>query len=971
MALSAEGNKAVNTMLNFNNVISQISSGIDYGNSKISPVVEKVMPSQSQLLDTRMSLGMPGAEIHTILRNNDWIRQYSSAATEVYDYVREKPVDTGIAIAATYAGGEVFGAATELATLGIESAGARLALSAIAKDNAIIKSVGSGIANYARPAINTALVTDLGYNGVKTLMQGDMKKDLEFFGNLAIAGKSYEKGVEAVREPVSIVPGLHSVNVKEVSSGALSNTRNINVGTSLEIAGKTIASKDYNGIHWGEAEINPDTVRSKQVQPFDERGTNAYLKYVENSKIISDNDKIYQIAGMSVADAAYNAKNPIVTPKSFDILGKDVPEQFRPVLKDTIVKFGSGISTKLSENISKLTGNGDFKIQVAGSNAQKLQMGKYFSREIGDLEIYTKKPTEFVNKFIQNAEKAGLKENVHFKIENKGTTTPKISFKTENGFSKGVEIFTPEHKVVENVTKEEANEYSQGWQSQSGIAYNKKELNSIIVDNTKLQKVQEQASRKYAGATTLKDNTIVPVHEGRIKDARDLAEIGIGNKVVLDIGNTKDVIDYAKAVAKKYPQVIDKSLGDEKAYSPIIEFVVKNDRFPTEKEIDRLSRDYTPSGEKEILFTNESKGYKDLMDKIVETNNKLSSLSTRSTRQITEFSKGTINSNESSKSTSLNNKTSKTNSISALSSSSLQSIKSMINNTNEVGSVVFKTKNSQKPIKSKSSVNSKQSVGSKSNISSKLSVSSKQNVSSKPSISNISSVNSKSNVSNKSSISSKQNIGNKSSVSNKSNINSKSSQIKSTSVTSKSSVSVISRSSLSIKGMVSDINKLSNIASKTPISQGHGVSKSISTNGKYLTIASKRPSSNQKIGSGKTSPHSKSNPISKPSASSKSNYTSKGSTLPSKGSVSPSSVSPSKGSVSPSNSTPSKGGSSGSSKSQSYGTISSYYVPPGKKRPQDVPPKQNDNTKKQLNNFLKSHRLLANKIPNLESLIGN
>jgi hypothetical protein len=203
----------------------------------------------------------------------------------------------------------------------------------------------------------------------------------------------------------------------------------------------------------------------------------------------------------------------------------------RSTLTEAIKSYGKGSGIK--NTVSRLRGGADYSIQVAGSNAQKLQMGDYLTRNPGDLEIYTDNPVKFTDKFISVAKKNGLAEGKDFKIENKGTNEPKISFKANEKWEKGVEIFNHNSKAISSLdTPDIQAEYKNGWKRQEGIAYNFKELKSIKIDNIKLQKIQEQSARKYAGATYVKGGNAVEVaHPGRVKDVRDLIEIGTAYKV--------------------------------------------------------------------------------------------------------------------------------------------------------------------------------------------------------------------------------------------------------------------------------------------------------------------------------------------------------------------------------------------------------------------------------------------------------
>ncbi len=137
-------------------------------------------------------------------------------------------------------------------------------------------------------------------------------------------------------------------------------------------------------------------------------------------------------------------------------------------------------------------------------------------------------------------------------------------------------------------------------------------------------KLQEQAARKYAGSTFLKGGKSVEVaHAGRVKDVRDLVEIGTSNKVIKGTGKAADVVSYTKAVAEKYPNIIDNT--QSKAYSPVAEFIVTNDRLPTKAELNKLVG-VTTEGEKEFIY--EDQGNKKGFDEIISNAGEISSAAT-------------------------------------------------------------------------------------------------------------------------------------------------------------------------------------------------------------------------------------------------------------------------------------------------------------------------------------------------------
>lgn len=287
----------------------------------------------------------------------------------------------------------------------------------------------------------------------------DIEKDLDVVASLAVGLKAFGKGAEAfeTKNPYLLTPGLKSGDLKETSLGSSGNTRNLHQGTTFL---NTVSSDSKSGLHLGRVAPNAETLKSyinvdainelnklgktsKQVkvecsvQAYDKTGEKILNRYV--SDVLSDADKTYYAAGKRVATAAYNAKNTVVNPEKFSILSTDVPTKMRAALTESIQSYGKDSGIKSA--VRSLKGGTDYKIQVAGSNAQKLQMEKYLTRTPGDLEIYVDNPTAYIQKFATAATKKGFSEGKDFKVENKGTNEPKIAFKVNGNWEKGVEVF--------------------------------------------------------------------------------------------------------------------------------------------------------------------------------------------------------------------------------------------------------------------------------------------------------------------------------------------------------------------------------------------------------------------------------------------------------------------------------------------------------------------------------------------------
>lgn len=636
----------------YKNVTNKVSGALDKADAATSPyvpTVEQVAQARATALDT-FGKGT-AAKLDNIIANNDKLRAVSEWEMGGYDYVKAHPARTAVQVGEIYATSVVGGAVLKGASM-VAGAAATKALAPIVAHSSTIAKIAPTVSKVASAAPGVAAGGQM-VNAILVDTKGltDIKKDLDYAVMLAVGAKGFVKGARAMEtgNPMNALPGVRSVDLMEVAPGASGNTRSLHQGTQLGIAGKSLISSDYKtGLHLGQVEVDARTLAPyidvnkinagmtgsqvktvRQVQPFDAAAKKALNKYVETSDIISDVDKVYYAAGQKVTSSAYGAKQAIINPKTFSILSTDVPVELRATLTESIKSYGKRSGVK--STVSRLRGGTDYKIQVAGSNAQKLQMGDYLTRNPGDLEIYTDNPVKFTDTFIKTAIKNGFKEGTDFKIENKGTNEPKIAFKVNGKWEKGVEIFNHNSKSAAPDTMDIMNEYKQGWKKQEGIAYNFKELSSIKVENVKMQRLQEQAARKYAGATYIKGGDTVDIaHPGRVKDPRDLIEIGTANKVVHNVGKAQDVIDYAKAAVKKYPELIDKT--NSKSYSPIAEYITKYGKLPDEQEILKLAKRSKVLNEKEILYEASSKRLPDSLREIVDKTKELEKASSLSSR---------------------------------------------------------------------------------------------------------------------------------------------------------------------------------------------------------------------------------------------------------------------------------------------------------------------------------------------------
>lgn len=399
---------------------------------------------------------------------------------------------------------------------------------------------------------------------------------------MLLIGKYGGKALKNAKSPV----GIKSTKLQEVSAGEAAAVRDIKTGYALTVRGNPVISysKSTGKIQRGAAGVPIKTLEGKQVQAFNKADTRAFEATL---KQLDKTEQAYYKSGKKIADVAYKQKKPVTKPTQFEILSEHIPANMKPIVKDTITKYGGLLKRR--------------DIQVYGSVPQKLQMEGFFTRSPKDIEISVSNPRAFVKQFRARANKAGFKENIDYKITgNEGS--PKVEFKMAGKWEKGIEVFPSSKKGIS-----EAYDLEAGYRLQDGIAYGFKGKKSLHVGGklgiggTKVMKLQEQAARKFAGGNVLKDGKFGPMHPGRVKDVRDLIEMGTAYEVKMKVGISKEIIQYSKIAAKKHPEILE---------SPIINHIVKNGKIPTEAQIKLMtSKAETATGaiKKELIFESRSR----------------------------------------------------------------------------------------------------------------------------------------------------------------------------------------------------------------------------------------------------------------------------------------------------------------------------------------------------------------------------
>jgi hypothetical protein len=344
-----------------------------------------------------------------------------------------------------------------------------------------------------------------------------------------------------------LFPRVESLRLTSLeSSGASSVVKDINYGKSLVIGDTPILSVSEGKIGVGSLPASSELLASleKPVAAYTKAETSAFKATVDANlpKLESD----YFSSGYDIASQVYKTNEPIFTPTEFKVLSKNIPDEAKPYVESAIKSY-----------------EGD--LDVFGSVTQKQQMGSYMTREPKDIEILADNPETFLSSL--ESELAGT--NIEYTIKNRGTEAPKVYF----GEEKGIELFSYETPSVATV----ASEYKAPAKS---ISYGFDVQEPLVVEGVSTTRLSEQAARKLSGAATIQGGTIEPVHPGRLKDVKDLIEIGAGYAVEKNVPIQGSVELFAKSATTKYPSLLEES--------PIVNIIATEGRLPTSSELATL-----------------------------------------------------------------------------------------------------------------------------------------------------------------------------------------------------------------------------------------------------------------------------------------------------------------------------------------------------------------------------------------------
>ena len=128
-------------------------------------------------------------------------------------------------------------------------------------------------------------------------------------------------------------------------------------------------------------------------------------------------------AGLNIAKTTYKSGEGVFKPTTYEIYSKNIPDSAKPAVLSAMEKYVK-------------EGHGD--IEVYGSNVQKMQIGEYQTREVGDMEMAVSKPEAFLKILDERLKKS----DVGYTFRDATTDSPKVYF----GKNKGIEVFKHEDK---------------------------------------------------------------------------------------------------------------------------------------------------------------------------------------------------------------------------------------------------------------------------------------------------------------------------------------------------------------------------------------------------------------------------------------------------------------------------------------------------------------------------------------------
>ena len=570
---------------------------------------------------------------------------------EEYNEIKEKPLSKALEYGSYYLGGVAFGAAIKgakvLSSPIGKAAGKKVAEQSVklieSTSKPFLKEVIGKTGSFAAGSLETGAVIDqvmmigLGKEGIETLIEGyteggaagATKNVLKFSEALAIGVPGYKKGDliagrVAEGDLIAAVPIVKTAKISEMS-GSGSNTTPIDLSYGYTIAPLNKPVVTYvkgEGFKLGSAGAPKNIIEGKTTQAFSKLETKFFEETVKDTA--DQNESEYLSSLLNILKGVSDTNKVPTMPETFEITSKSIPEAMRAAVKEGIISY---------------KGN----IMVAGSVPMKAQSDPFVSRTPHDLELYGDSETAIVSHISKVLESKGFKEGVDFK-----NTGSKIDFKIkdeETGneiFDTGIEAFTHGHEkteseqIIENALlklkqvsesvkdSESPSPKTKSDKSDIAFGYKSQEPVSLEEGKIKIQSLKEQMYRKGAGSSFYKEGTLQPTHTGRIKDPLDVITMStafaVKNKVPID----KDIINFTNSAYKKWgvdapnQNKMSKAFQEKVTTDPVVDFIYKNQRLPTEAELKGMGKELPEITQTEILFSN-IKGNKknELMNEIV------------------------------------------------------------------------------------------------------------------------------------------------------------------------------------------------------------------------------------------------------------------------------------------------------------------------------------------------------------------
>jgi len=397
--------------------------------------------------------------------------------------------------------------------------------------------------------IKPALVTGAISVPVSTATQikedpAQLVSDLAVFSALGY-GAGEVGGFVKAKTP-KIVPRYEKLSLVEMKSGGAAPTfEPLPYGKTITVFDKPALSYAGGKISRGAPPAPSELIAGKTITAFSKSEIAAFESTL---KAYSPSELSYFQTGKTIASKVYETNKPIYKPTKFEITSENIPDVAKPYVLESMKAYKG-------------------EMDVYGSVTQKQQMGGYMTRTPKDIEVVVDNPHAFVNQLSKNLEKGDIK----FSIKDATSETPKVYFETPTGKTKGVEIFPKSQSAVQEAT---------GYIPQYEIAYGFKSQKPIKVEGFDTLRLSEQAARKLEGSTVFKEGKIQPKHEGRIKDVRDLIEIGVGYSVEKNVKIKPEILKYTQESALRYPSIKD---------SPVVSEILQSGKIPTKADIAKLS----------------------------------------------------------------------------------------------------------------------------------------------------------------------------------------------------------------------------------------------------------------------------------------------------------------------------------------------------------------------------------------------